>query len=72
VESKQSSDVIVETPTPGREGKMEGNFKPQKRRENVPISAIWCYLRLLPFSYSIKLLAFRKRQAVCGIAYCDQ
>ena len=28
----------------------------------VPISASWCYLRLLPFSYSvIKLLAFRKR-----------
>jgi len=34
VESKQSSDVIVETPTPGREGKMEENFE-NKRGEKM-------------------------------------
>ena len=27
VESKQSSDVIVESPTPGREGKTEESFE---------------------------------------------
>ena len=58
MENKQSSDVIVETPTPGREGKMEENFERKRVQKMYQYPLVGAIASIAFFLLAYKTVAF--------------